>query len=530
MRQVAVILLGVIVLLTAFTADSALGEEWIVLGARARGMGGAGVAVGENPYWNPALLGKKFFTFDRIELRIPMSIELTAQGHIISEIDDVYDLMNEKGFDTIQLDLNAGLGDLQDIQTAMVLVKEINDINSRGQGLFANLGWGAAARIGTNIGVSWNTLSYFGGDPVFDLGPFTALADDGFPDLFNTTGTGDTPATPEGQALSNALLTELGPSGLTAAEADQFAYIAEQTVIDLSDPEQVDALITAAEATLTGASATDTIYENKSGFILAGIVMHEYAMNFNGTFLGGMVSVGVAFKLIHSTTFERHFVVKDAIEEDDIESFINIPGGTSDYLEAYLNPSKIINFSTEVSYSFGVDVGILVRPMKELTLGLTAKNLNNPRFKFSSGTYIEMQTQVRLGVLFQPFKMLKLALDYDVFKNASYVLDGFYSQLVSLGAEFSPLDNKLIALHIRAGGFKNIAEEEENIIGTLGLGLRLLIFELDVGVAVSTGTVAYVGKQTKSADLTDPNAWRDVHEHIPERLGLTASLSFVLKF
>jgi hypothetical protein len=516
-------------LFAGFWAPSAQAEEWVALGARARAMGGAGVATGRHPYWNPTFLGKDLLSFEKIAVRLPFTVEVSAQGGIIAELDDVWDLMNEKGFDSIQADLDLGNGDLTQIATALTLVKEIQDLNAPGEGLFASAGWGAAVRVGETFGLYWNTLTYAGLDPHFDLGPLTALAAGGFGDLFSTTGTTDPPTTPEGIALSAELVSRF--PGITPAQADQYAYTAEQTVLELDDPETLAALISAAEATLNATGdPLETLYNNESGMHFKSLIVNEVGINVSGTFLDGMLSVGIAFKIMKGVVFEQNFYIRDALEQDDIENFINIPDDVSAFAKTYLTPNGMLtSVTSESTHTFGLDFGVLVKPLPFLTVGLTLKNINGPSFRVESGGRLRLDAQVRFGILFEPISMIKVALDWDVIKTESTVLDGFYSQMACLGVEFSPLDSTLLGLHVRAGAYKNLAEEDEGLVATFGFGLRIFVIELDVGASVSTDSATYVGKMTQSDDLTDPNAYRQLHEHIPERISFSAALSFCLK-
>ena len=97
-------------------AAAARAEEWVPVGPSAIGQGGAGVAAAEGPgmtYWNPALpgLGKMEGPFDlgsSFGLGLDFSASLSAEGDVVKQADEVYDLIQTTDFNAIQTRLNAG--------------------------------------------------------------------------------------------------------------------------------------------------------------------------------------------------------------------------------------------------------------------------------------------------------------------------------------------------------------------------------------------------------------------------------------
>ncbi|MDE2491602.1 MAG: conjugal transfer protein TraF [Elusimicrobia bacterium] len=122
----------VAVLIAAAPAGAA---EWLPLGPRALGMGGAGVALAQGPlasYWNPAALGRP--TMDSYGIQIPVTAHAGLTGDVI-----------------------AGANDLKNVQSACPggadctpgnITKALNELNHPGNGARIDVGTGANLKIG----------------------------------------------------------------------------------------------------------------------------------------------------------------------------------------------------------------------------------------------------------------------------------------------------------------------------------------------------------------------------------------------
>ncbi len=140
------------------------------------------------------------------------------------------------------------------------------------------------------------------------------------------------------------------------------------------------------------------------------------------------------------------------------------------------------------STAFGLDAGLLFAPdaTPGLTLGLAAKNLNTPRFKVKDGDDLSVKPQLRAGVAYAPLRSVELAMDLDVTRNDTFLPD-FQSQFLGGGISYHPRD----WVSLRAGLMVNLAESDDGVIFTGGLGLGSRRFQFDISGQVSTESSEY---------------------------------------
>jgi hypothetical protein len=142
------------VLLAVSVPLSASASEWQAMGARAMGMGGAGVADVQGPlasYWNPAALGRA--TANSYGLAIPVSAHVALTGTVVEGAKDLKSLN-----DTCS---SGGTCTKSDIDAALSKLDDKND------GLRLNAAVGADFKVG-KIGVFLNGFSDIGATPVVD--------------------------------------------------------------------------------------------------------------------------------------------------------------------------------------------------------------------------------------------------------------------------------------------------------------------------------------------------------------------------
>jgi hypothetical protein len=484
-------------------------------------MGGTGVAMDRSPYWNPATIhkfreekdGKRITNFlQELDIGILFGLEVSAQGDVIAEADDVIDLVDEKDFDLVQDRLNNGSATAEDIEYALVLIKEINDLNRHGEGIYTGSGSCAYLRLGKNIGIVAGGYAWSGADPNFDLNLFSALSAGGFGQLFAITGTGQFPVPGgPGETLSN----ELQAIPIPAAEADQLAWLAEQAGLDLANADVRAGIVLAAQNTDSSPNPSETLYNNKSGFTLSGVIIQEIGLNLSLPILNDKFSIGGTVKLLQGITYRRDYVIKD------------IDTGKALLDETYQDFRE----NREVSNKLGIDLGLVARPVPQVAIGLCARNLTRPSFRMvGDGSYM-VKPHVRMGLAFLPIKQLSFALDLDLTKNESQALAGFHSQLLGFGVEFKPSDTKLFGFALRAGAYRNLAMHDEEMVVTAGFTMRIWAFELDLGGSSTLylKSMVDVEKETKGDPLA-VNPPREVDFELPERLGLSFTLRFILKF
>lgn len=108
---------------------------------------------------------------------------------------------------------------------------------------------------------------------------------------------------------------------------------------------------------------------------------------------------------------------------------------------------------------------------------LAGRDITGPNFQSASGQDAELEPQVRFGIALQPFETLTIALDADITENDTFT-PGYSERDIALGLE-KTFFYEWVA--IRVGGYRNVAESDSNLVGTAGLGLRLILINLDIG-------------------------------------------------
>ncbi|MFH1024026.1 MAG: conjugal transfer protein TraF [Planctomycetota bacterium] len=495
MKRIMILAVGCVVMVAALTVRA---EEWIFLGARAQGMGGAGVAVANDAtavYWNPAA-----YAFEKsFDVQIPYGVGVAATGDVIKQADAAADAMQAVNFTTILDKVNAGdVLAAADLRNALdILLVEIPKLDRPGQGLLGNVSAGLSIRAG-HWGLSGLGLGNFGVDPVVDLTNLSFSTDvNAATQITNVVGVGADRTgllTASGQALANTIFG-LG-LGFTQDQSEELVYQAEQAGVDTSSPAAQTLVTTVAQSTST-TGATD-ISNNQSGVVIRGLLAEEFAFTYARPFYMDRLAIGINGKFISGQSYYK-YVRYEAIEDGD-------------NLEDELTDSN----NKRTSSNVGVDLGVLFRPVNRVRLGLVGRNLNSPDFDTNdpSGKY-KLDAQVRAGAAVDVFPMWTVAADMDVTENESDVLSGFKSRFLSLGTEVR-LHLWKLGIDLRAGLYDNIASSEDGMCYTGGIGLKLWKLQLDFAGGISADKTAI----ESGAGATE----------IPERMNLTGTLQWNHRF
>lgn len=475
-------------------------EEWVIVGPRAMGMGGAGVALtrgGLSSYWNPAGLAppslQRSPTFWDVE--VPVGASAYAAKDFFREVDDVAEILDDLDLDAIENILDdPGLNlDAQQIQSlTRLIVEELPDLNRPGSGLVSQASAGVMARV-WQIGFSALGIAHAGGLARVDL-TNVSLGDEGLTGAIGAGADRTGQLSPAGQAFAD----QLAGAGLaTQNQAEELVFQSEQAGVDVSDPTIQGRITDLLDATAdnAGGGAGNSFSNNNTGADFRGILLQEYALSFAQPFFS-VLSVGVNAKLMNGMTYFKSYTLR---ELDDVKGF---------------KDDLFDRENREESLAFGVDAGLLLQPTPWLSLGAVGRNLNNPEFDFKGPGDFEIERQFRAGVGIEPFAntssffSLGLAADIDIVKNKSESLPGYESQILGGGAEIGLGD----VLFLRAGVSKNLRESAEDLLVHAGLGLRLWVFNLDAAA-------------TLSPDLTEiTTGVDDDPTKVPERAGLSIQL------
>jgi hypothetical protein len=178
----------------------------------------------------------------------------------------------------------------------------------------------------------------------------------------------------------------------------------------------------------------------------------------------GSLAIGGSLKLMAGKTFYQNINIDSDNALDDIDK------------------------NVQDSTTFGIDLGLALKPSESLTLALVGKNLNTPAFDIAAvagGGEYELEPMIRVGAAYKPNSWIELAFDADLTTNKG--LTGYDTRYLGGGVNFD-----LSVVELNAGLMKNIASEDEaGLIYTAGVatGPDWLHFELSAQMASKTGEI-----------------------------------------
>lgn len=234
--------------------------------------------------------------------------------------------------------------------------------------------------------------------------------------------------------------------------------------------------------------ADDSLAFNESGARVRGLGVLETGVGYGHQFVVpfadmvgleslGTISVGANLKHLHGWTYTK-YVGYQSLEDAKIE----------------FDDSDL----REESDNFGLDIGLLYEPFRFLAIGMTARNVNSPKFDVGNDRddpqlrkNFTLDAQVRGGIAVYPFedRSLVIASDLDLTENESDLLKGFKSRLWTFGAEYT-LPIPVVTMALRGGGYLNTVDDaDQSFVFTGGLGLRAWLFSLDLAGAASPNTI-----------------------------------------
>lgn len=142
--------------------------------------------------------------------------------------------------------------------------------------------------------------------------------------------------------------------------------------------------------------------------------------------------------------------------------------------------------SEKKSNDFGIDLGLLLEPSfaEGLRIGMVGKNLNTPSFERNIGADIELDPMLRVGIAYDIFESLEVAVDYDISENDTLLASStgtYKTQYLGGGVNWHPVT----WASIRAGLMENQASSYEGLIYTAGFAVGPEAFQLDLSAQVS---------------------------------------------
>lgn len=206
-----------------------------------------------------------------------------------------------------------------------------------------------------------------------------------------------------------------------------------------------------------------------------GIVIAEIPIAYGHAFSTdiGTVAIGGSLKIMQGTTFFGKYAL------DDEEDF-----------------TDVMDNSDRSSNKLGVDLGVAFRPAfsKELTIGLTGKDLNSPEFDYVDNpvvTSYKVDPMMRVGAAYEITKELQAAIDLDLTSNDT-MMSEVDAQYLGGGLDYHPFD----WLSLRGGLMNNLdSSDDAGVIYTAGVGLGLKWLQVDLSGQMSSGDVSVNGEE-----------------------------------
>lgn len=482
-------IITLVLFLFAVLASPALAREWTIVGPRALGMGGAGVAVANDAsasYWNPAAFGffKRPEGGDYGSRKWSAFLNAGAGAQVHDDLGEEVNKIRNINFDLFNggtiSDANA-----QNVSDFITLINDLKQFKSDPNRALTITMHGALAAEISSIGVGgyvFSDISARGNLDLVNIGPVAPGATFTLADFTNVANLGcSTCSTSTISATANSvygaqgvasLQSYLAGLGWTSAQATGYINATANGIQAAGGTVPSNIVAQAENAAAVGTTAANSnggsIANNQSALVFRGLLLGELPITYGHTLLSDDFAIGANVKFMRGRTYNAVVPVFNTKFQDAL----------SKAKDSYRD-----------SNNFGLDIGALYRFGDSLRVGLVGRNLNSPKFdvKFAAGgdnSAIKESAQVRAGVAYKPWRFLTLALDADLTRNNTTVSDGFKSQNIGGGLEA----NVFRALQLRAGAYKNIAESDIGFVYTAGFGVNLYLVNIDLGAAVSPQT------------------------------------------
>ncbi|MFQ5781235.1 MAG: conjugal transfer protein TraF, partial [Nitrospiria bacterium] len=487
------------IVLSLFTFSTVMAGEWQIIGPRALGMGGANVAVANDAtasYWNPAAFG--FFgkrpagftspeAFDQLIQDIgkrdysqrDWSIVLNAGGTTLIH-GDLGEALNEiTKFNFTTLTPPGGQISADKVSDFLQLLNALRSFDANKNRAVTILANGVLTTQIGHFGIGGYAILDVSAKGDLDLVNISPVSTgttgvnviDQFSDTTANNLNGGTPV-PAGDhffdaGTKNTLVTSIaalpGWSTVTATnyvQAVDFGLSQSTTPVP---PDITTGIISAAELA-SNAQTGNSFADNQSSLLFKGIAVGEIPITYGVAVTEGL-AIGGNIKYMKARVYNKSINVFDRTFTNALDLALD------DYVD---------------SVNYGIDIGILYRLGNNLRIGVVGRNLNSPDFDMkkvlpTDPDKFEETPQVRAGFAIRPVSFITLAADIDLTKNETTIGNNFKSQTVGGGVEI----DLFRFLQLRAGAFKNFAEDDIGLVYTAGLGLNFWLLNFDIGAALS---------------------------------------------
>jgi hypothetical protein len=472
----------------SLSASLAFAREWTIVGPRALGMGGANVAVANDStasYWNPAAFA--FFTSkeggDYGHRKFSGSLDFGFGVQVHEDLGDQLNQIFQYNFDSF----TGGTMSAEAVSDFLGLVESLKTFDENESRALTILTNGALSAQFTRFGIAvygFSDVSARGDLDLVNIAPVTSgeLDVNIISTFSDTSNFNSGVSVPSGdfyldsttkQGLVTTISAMQGWDTTTATNFVQAVdYGLSQAEASGYDVPSIDEITDAVSDVATLASVADTggsFADNESQLLFRGMLVTEVPVTY-GYQVSEDFAIGGNLKYMMARVYNAAVPVFNTDFSDAL----------SDATDSYKDSSN-----------FGVDLGALYRLGDDLRFGLVARNLNSPAFDMEplyagDADELEEKFQARAGVAYKPVSFVTLAADIDLTQNSTTVSDDYKSQNISLGAEVSLLK----ILQLRAGAYKNIAQDDIGLVYTAGFGLNLFLFNVDFGAALSSDTTS----------------------------------------
>jgi len=215
--------------------------------------------------------------------------------------------------------------------------------------------------------------------------------------------------------------------------------------------------------------------ENGSTYVEGkGLVLIEVPVSYAKSFEleQGELSVGGSLKFMQGSTLVKKQKIDLGADTGDTDDTDN---------EDYQKESSNV----------GLDLGLLFKPskIKNLSVGLVARNINSPEFDTVEGGTLSADMQLRTGLLYNYSENVELAMDLDLTSNETFI-PGYESQQLGIGVNYTPAS----WISLRTGLMQNLANSNEGLIYSAGFGIGVEKLSLDVAAQMASKSGSYDGE------------------------------------
>jgi hypothetical protein len=504
-----------------FGVSFVFAQSWQMVGPRAMGMGGAGVATAYGPdaqYWNPAGLAQDE-DVNETGFLINAGISLETTKNILEGVSNLTDMSDK--YKNLQHDIDNGNAvSAENISTIFKGLNDVSKMIGKDMGALINVDGGVGFKI-KNFSVSARALSTGAILPVVDTKNIKFYDGGTGLTLGAITTPGDATNISTAQKLADAITAagiydslKILLNDTSSSNSLELANAIINAASGSATPEQIASAVDTAIANMGGAAeiinmaaSADGSYKNNETLAMAdAAAFGEVSLGYGMKVHQG-VKVGANFKVISGYTAQNGVMIME--DDQKIEDILD---KTKDNKKNTTNIA--IDLGALVNFSELLQKDIVLNPQ----FGLTARNINGPKFDrpdIPAGTpaaiaanwntdKYQLKPQLRAGAAINPAKWMTLAVDLDITENDT-MIKAIQSRQLALGAEFNLVNKPKFNLPLRIGYNKNLAESNMAPVYTAGIGFNMVHFYLELAGAMSTKSAKIDGNDiptSAAASLT----------------------------